>query len=109
MREAKDKAYVERNRCVIGLAALAHRLGWTVGLGHHSDPDWEDDWRSIVYIDTPAGQVSWHFHDSEKPLIEWIPPYDGDWDGHTTDEKYARLASIARTALGTQEPGHGDD
>lgn len=90
-----DAVYAERNRCVGAIARMAQRLGWTVGLGYHTDPNWEDDWRNIVYIDTPRGQISWHFHDSEKPLFDWMPPYDGDWDGHTTDEKYERLAATA--------------
>ena len=67
----------------------------------------------IVFIDLPTGQVSWHIHDSEFPMfdhLQWHPRasternkwYSGKkaapiWDGHTTEEKYERLAGIKPT------------
>lgn len=89
----KDGAYAERNRCVIGLCKLAMALGFQAGIGEH-DPDdesWEDEWRTVVFIDLPAGQVSWHIHDSERGLFEFLPPYVGSWDGHDTATKYHRV------------------
>jgi hypothetical protein len=93
----KDQAYSERNKVV---AALAHVLSHVffsninVGVAQHdiNDKDWEADWRTILVIELPAGQVTWHFHDSEKYLLEGLPTFDDyKWDGHTTEEKYNRL------------------
>jgi len=92
----KDGAYSERNRLVAALSKLLP--SW---LERHPDEDteWEDDWRWIVFIDPPSGQMCWHIHDSELPLFKHLAPSDaGEWDGHTTDEKYERLAALA--ALG---------
>lgn len=89
----KDAAYAERNKCVALIARMAIALGLRAGLGRHEEEDksWEDDWRNIVFIDLPSGQVSWHIHDSDLPMFEFLPKYHGVWDGHTTEEKYQRV------------------
>ncbi|MGH8527509.1 MAG: hypothetical protein ACREXY_25855, partial [Gammaproteobacteria bacterium] len=81
LEEQKNAAYAERNKCVIALARLALMHGLRAGVGQHVGEDWEDDWRTIVFIDLPTGQVSWHFHDSEKPMLADMPKYEGAWDG----------------------------
>jgi hypothetical protein len=58
-------------------------------------PGWDEAWHGCIYIDLPTGQASWHFHDSEAHLFAHLPPYDGEWDGHTTEEKYERMARKA--------------
>jgi len=102
-RERKDGAYTERERCVALIAALAHSLGWKVGLGRTEIEGWSDDWNNITYIDLPTGQVSWHMHDSHLPFFNGLPQYDGTWDGHDTEEKYRRVAEQARAALAAEE------
>lgn len=96
MRQRKDGAYAERNQAVALLAKLALRLGWRAGLRFHPEEDtaWEPDWRTIVFIDLPTGQVSWHFHDSERHLLEGLPLYPELWDGHDTPEKYRRVNAV---------------
>lgn len=94
LQSQKDNAYSERNKCVVGLALLARDLGYKVGLARHpeSDTEWEDDWRNIVVIELPTGQLTWHFHDSEMHMLYSFTRLEGHaWDGHTTDEKYRRL------------------
>jgi hypothetical protein len=94
LRIAKDGAYSERNACVAFMCKMAHQLGWTAFRGLHDEADtaWERDWRHIVFILTPTGQLSWHIHDSELPLFAWLPRADGNhWDGHVTAEKYERM------------------
>ena len=87
LRAEKDGAYHERNQVVAALAKLFPS-------GVAVDPD-EPDW-PVLYIDLPDGQVSWHFQRSEAiELLAGIPKYDGEWDGHSTEEKYARLKSLA--------------
>jgi len=93
----KNLAYAERNACVAAIAALALQRGWPVGLGKHdlTDAAWDPTWRNIVFVDLPGNlQVSWHIHDSELADFAFLPPYEGVWDGHTTEEKYARLKML---------------
>jgi len=103
----KDAAYHERDQVVAALAALASTSGWPVWLATHVGP-WEDDWRNIVFIGTPYGQVSWHYHDSERDLFSMHKTDESkSWDGHSTAEKYERLSRLgdfARRAAAAQEP-----
>lgn len=91
LRNRKNAAYAERNRCVALIARMALAMGLRVGVKRTAIEGWSDDWNGCVYIDLPTGQVSWHFHDSQAAWFEALPDYDGDWDGHDTDEKYARV------------------
>lgn len=90
----KDTAYSERNKLVAALSKL-----FPASLERHpkDDRSWEDDWRWIVMMDLPSGQVSWHVHDSELPNFNHLHREAENyhsWDGHTTEEKYRRLAAI---------------
>lgn len=93
LEEHLDSVYSERNKCVALIAQMALSMGLTAGIGKHpaEDAEWEDDWRNIIFIDLPAGQCSWHIHDSEIPLFSFLPEYAGKWDGHDTEEKYRRV------------------
>jgi hypothetical protein len=85
----KNSAYSERNKLVAHLTML-----YPACLERHPDEEeWEDDWRWIVFIHHPRGQLSWHIHDSELSLFDHVVRGIGNakWDGHTTDEKYRRL------------------
>lgn len=99
LRKQKNDVYSERNKCVAVMLRMALQLGLKAGVGAHpaSDANWEADWRTIVFIDLPTGQVSWHFHASELRLLFDAPAYTGEWDGHSTDEKYLRC--VAATAI----------
>jgi hypothetical protein len=97
-RAAKDVAYAERNRVVAALARMALGRSWRTGIRPHEpdpDPTWDEDWKNVVLINLPTGQVSWHYHDSDRPLFAWLPPYRWPWDGHDTAEKYRRLAALS--------------
>lgn len=96
-RAEKDSAYAERNQCVAFISKLATVLRWRAWLGRHDEADttWDREWLSIVFVETPMGQLSWHIHDRELPLFEHLPPKPGRaWDGHTTAEKYERMARL---------------
>jgi len=88
----KDAAYHERDMLVCALSKL-----FPASLERHPDEDktWEHDWRWIVFIDLPTGQATWHIHDSELEAFAHLPRFTGrKWDGHTTPEKYARVALL---------------
>lgn len=89
LEATKNQAYKERNVLVCLLSKIFP--SW---LGRHpaEDKDWEDDWRWIVFIMLPAGQCSWHIHDSEyQDYAHLAEDKKGKWDGHTTEEKYNRI------------------
>lgn len=100
----RDGAYEERNRVVAVLARL-----FPSGVARTEIEGWDPEWHGCVFIDLPTGQASWHFHDSQAHLFDGLPPYSNGWDGHTTPQKYARLAAFAegsaRQATETSQEG----
>ena len=86
----KDDAYLERNRLVALLAGF-----YPSGTKRTAIEGWDEEWHGCVYIDFPWGQASWHYHDSHAYLFDHLPPYAGEWNGHTTDQKYADIVSAA--------------
>lgn len=90
-RESKNGAYKERDMLVCALSKL-----FPAYLARHNEEDtkWENDWRWIVYIDLPTGQVSWHIHDSEREMFNHLEVKENNWDGHNTERKYERLTAL---------------
>lgn len=89
-----NEVYAERNAIVLAFAHMAELMGWEVGRGTDvSEPDWP-----VLFIDTPAGQVSWHFRAEDMPST--MPWYQGIWDGHTDAEKYDRLDKLVGMGWG---------
>lgn len=95
--QERDGAYRERAHLVALLAALhPSHIGYT-------DPvavDW-----LVVTIETPTGQMSWHIAERDRDLFEHVrlvPAVYNVWDGHTTEEKYARLRRL------TASPGRAE-
>lgn len=99
LERAKDGAYSERNQCVALIAGMALRAGHKAGRARTAIEGWSEDWHGCVYIDLPTGQVSWHFHDSHGWMFDFLPLYEGKWDGHDTPTKYARVMEYAIRAL----------
>lgn len=92
-QESRDRAYTERNRLVAALSALPSVKAW---LAYHPEEDttWEDDWRTIVFIEALGMQMTWHVHRTDVALFAHLSRGENTWDGHTTEEKYARLAKL---------------
>lgn len=92
MCDQKDAAYSERNQLVAALSKLFPSwIGWHEG----DNDDWDPEWRNVIYILLPIGQVSWHIHESELVYFSHLQKkYGPHWDGHTTEEKYRRLAAL---------------
>ena len=90
----KNGAYDERNRCVAALAWLAQKLGYRAGISAHEGPEDFGDWKHVCKIQLPVGQCSWHFTDAQAEYFVGLPHDGAPWDGHTTPEKYERLAKL---------------
>lgn len=74
-----DTDYTERYPLVYRALALALKAGYPAGVRiDPTEPAWP-----VVYIELPTGQVSWH-----------MPAHPTEWDGHTTPEKYQRVAAF---------------
>lgn len=92
----KDGAYSERNKMLVGMCSMAIALGYGVYVMPHVGEEWDDDWRNIVVIEGPTGQMSWHVHDSEMELFKGLPHVsENRWDGHDTEEKYERVIGLS--------------
>ena len=92
LRAAKAAAYDERSRLVSVLARL-----FPSGVQRTEINDVDGEWHGCVYIDLPTGQASWHFQGDQAQYFSDLPPYEATWDGHTTEEKYERLAAARAT------------
>lgn len=110
---SKNQAYWERNQLVRFLSKLFP--SWLDR--HPAEETWEDDWRWIVMMMTPNGQLSWHIHDTELSDFDHLPRADHTkkpsshpkWDGHNFKEKYERLFGLKVEDLetkGEQTPVH---
>lgn len=98
-----NAVYTERNRVVAALARAALLLGGRAGLARDpNEPDWP-----VVLIDLPGyGQVSWHVPKQEaETLFAFLGAYPGTYDGHSTEERYERLAAFARQAPAIRAAG----
>jgi hypothetical protein len=86
---ALSATYRERAHLVALLAALhPSHIG-------HTDPA-APKW-AVVTIETPAGQMTWHIAERDMDLFTHVQPTTRicrGWDGHTTDEKYARMRDL---------------
>ena len=102
VREEKHGAYHERNQLVAALSKLypSHTCQHPV-----EDTAWDPEWLTIVCVHLPTGQVTWHIHLSERPLFAHLPKSANHWDGHTTGEKYRRLAGIDARPLSAGREG----
>lgn len=85
--------YRERAHLLAYLASLN-----ASGLVHGADPD-APEW-PVLFVETARGQMSWHIAPADVELFGHVSQYDDKtrswlttWDGHTTEEKYARLAA----------------
>jgi hypothetical protein len=99
----KNKAIMELNLCAITLARLAPVFGIKTGIATLSDEELKEQeldevWRNLLVLYLPQGQVTWPLHAAEVYLIKEmakLPNYV--YDGHTTQEKYARLLKWAES------------
>jgi len=91
-REKMEGAYTERNRLVAFLADIFPASVFE----DKGDDETPPSSIKTVYIDTPAGQMSWHFMPRDEHLFMHLPDFTGQYDGHTTEEKYRRLDTLGR-------------
>jgi hypothetical protein len=101
----RDGAYRERAQLLALLATMADSAVLAPAL----DIDDEDGWH-LLYLNAAGRQMSWHIAPRDVELLRHIERVDvadprAQWDGHTTDEKYAHIADwTAELAQGGGKP-----
>jgi len=90
-----SQAYNERNRLVAFLTTM-----YPSGIAVTPIEGWDPEWYNCVYVEFPWGQASWHIHDSELHLFSHLKKYEKPWDGHTTEEKYAKIEQYVNETVG---------
>lgn len=92
--------YRERAFLIAHIAAL-----YPSAIVYGADPE-NPGW-PVIYITTARGQLSWHLSSDDLDLFAHVPVREGDeapvWDGHTTSEKYWRLAGLTYEQSGYDE------
>jgi len=73
-------AYSQRAIAAVAFAHTVIALGGTAEVGKDSREDRLDCWRVVLYVDTPAGQLSWHIAPQDQPMLQGLPEYVGKWD-----------------------------
>ena len=76
-----NQAYTERNILASIACKMAIALGFKAGIGKDNNEDWDDEWRNLIYIELPNGQISYHIAPHDLSVIKDLPEYDGKWDG----------------------------
>lgn len=84
-----NSVYAERNAIVSLATKMAIALGYESGF--RTDEQAEDEWKTVIYINLPTGQVSWHIHERELLWFRHLPQFSQSWDGHSTAQKYDRV------------------
>ncbi|MEU6279763.1 hypothetical protein [Streptomyces sp. NPDC047028] len=88
----RDRAYRERAHLVALLAAM------TDGAVTAPAPDVDEPGWQIVYLHLGGHQASWHISPRDADLFTHVERVDvtdprAQWDGHTTEDKYAGIAA----------------
>lgn len=67
----------------------------------HLQPDpAEPDW-PVLYLILPTGQATWHISPDDLGLFDHVrTDIHEAWDGHTTEQKYERLAELTALRAG---------
>lgn len=91
-RQQKSLVYRERN-LLVGLLSRSN-FALNAGISTTNIEGWDERWNQCVYIDTPKGQMSWHYTEDDKHLFDKLPQYKMQWDGHTTEMKYQRVEQL---------------
>lgn len=83
-----DDVYHQRNMLALALAKHTLELGLEAGIG--IDPDEPSpDWRFVLYIDVPGGQLSYHLAPHEVAMFtDQLPSYSKRWDGSSKDQHH---------------------
>ena len=81
MSDKLNQIYRERLMAAVGMAKFALLAGYKAGIGLDDKTENDIEWRTVLYIETPSGQVSWRVAPDDLDLVKGLPKYHGKWDG----------------------------
>ncbi|MFF9279551.1 hypothetical protein [Streptomyces griseosporeus] len=93
----RDGAYRERTRLLVLIAQGLAEQAVVAPAADVDEPGWQ-----ILYLTLHGRQCSWHISPRDADLVAALEHVAADdpraqWDGHTTDEKYAWIDRLARS------------
>ena len=102
LEETKNLAYWERNMLALMLATMQEKFDRATGTlsaepphnGWYTHGEW-DGWSRVISIDD--GYITFHVPDDFK--MGNLPEIEQNWDGHTTQEKWERIAEYCGVKL----------
>lgn len=86
-----SEVYHERDQVI---AALSKIFESHLCLHDMNYPGFEYEFRYVVCIHLPTGDVAWHIHEDEAPLFSHLEMKQNHYDGFSDEEKYRRLNSL---------------
>lgn len=95
---ALNAAYRERAH-LLGLLSAVYPSH--IGRTDPSTPDW-----AVVTLQLPTGQAAWHISADDEDLFQHVehdPENAIEYDGHSTEEKYARIRTLTDEIAAVQE------
>lgn len=92
-KEELDKVYYQRNMLAIMLAHLIHVSNITkseAGWGVDGNEDWDDEWRTVVYINIPVtgDQMSFHMNPGTRKIAQRVLPEYHEVTGKKKGEEW---------------------
>ena len=79
-----NQVYTERAIAAVLAAKMALFAGYSAGMGWDEKELAAGKWESVLFVDFPGGQISWHIAPHDRHLCRGLPFYEKLWDG--TDE-----------------------
>lgn len=79
-----DKVYHQRNMVALTLANAFKGSGWYYDAENMDSPS-----NRVIKINHPEGQMTFHVRNDFN--LGDLPQIEPDWDGHTKNEKWARM------------------
>lgn len=89
-----SKAYTERAIAAVLAAKMALLAGYNAGIGSDENEDWDPEWRVVLYVDFPGGQVCWHIAPNDQHLLDGLPRYAKPWDGQWESRDGVRIKKL---------------
>lgn len=92
LEETKNLAYWERNMLALMLAKMHNQISKKYGFGYESGWYYHGEfkgWSRVISIDD--GYITFHIPDDFDTGD--LPEIKPNWDGHSTEEKWNRVAA----------------
>lgn len=104
LEDQKDGAYWERNMLALFMATIAndswqHDARPELECGWYVHGEWEG-WGRVISLF--GGQYTFHVPDDFD--VGRLPKIEANWDGHTTEAKWERVAKICGCGLSAPQP-----